>query len=63
MAELWVIEHSGFMKDLISFTMKNSNSFDVCSTEIDAVSIKSHNLRVFACEIFKDSKGIAPSIS
>ena len=35
MAELWVTEHLGFMKDFVSFTMKNSHPFDVSSIEID----------------------------
>ena len=35
MAELCVTEHSGFMKDVVSFTTKNIHPFDAFSVEID----------------------------
>ena len=40
MPELWVIEHSGFMKAFVSFTMKNIHSFNVPSLQIDLFLFK-----------------------
>ena len=34
-AELWVTEHSSFMKDFLSFTTKNIHPFNIPSKEID----------------------------
>ena len=34
MAELWITEYSGFMKDFVSFTMKNIHPFYVFYTNL-----------------------------
>ena len=46
MAELWVTDHSGFMKDFVSSTKKNIDPFDISSIETSA-SIQTSNLRIF----------------
>ena len=40
MPELWVIEHSGFMKAFVSFSMKNTHPFNVPSIQIDLFLFK-----------------------
>ena len=73
MAEFWVTEYSGFMRDILSFryislryhldilsfTMKNIHPFNFSSIETDLFRIL--NLRIVS-KIFKDSKGIPPNV-
>ena len=40
MAELWITEYVGFMKDFRSFTMKSIHSFHVFSTDTDLFPFK-----------------------
>ena len=40
MEELWVTVYSGFMKDFVSFTMKNTHRFDIPFIDADLLLFK-----------------------
>ena len=50
------------MKNFLLFTMKNIHYFDVFFCRNKSVSIQIRNLRIFASQISKVSKVIAPNL-
>ena len=63
MVKLWVTKHSSFMKNFVSFTMKNIHPFDVSSIEIDLFLLKSTVFEFFQWNFLQLKRNCSKHIS